>query len=204
MSAARLGPFCPVCGEDLTPRAIKGDGRWVFSCPTHRHVDDWSGVSPRLLSCDGPPGAMDPEQRAWVLTSAFRVFLGEARDKDTLVIADVSNGDQYVQFEYHDGAVYGEVGSRQWDCPDCGNQPLGAESVWALSLAGFVGGGVHRNYSRDQLPKSPLELAALTEALFVSAYAPPPDFEVFIQPKSADTLAKLRLQMELEREGGLL
>ena len=202
MSAAELTPVCPACGDGLEPRALRRGGRFVLACPTHRLVDDWSAEDPQLLNCNAARGWMDPEERAWLLTSAFRVFLGEARNKDTLVIVDVSNADHYVQFEYHDGAVYGEVGSRQWDCPDCGNRPLAAEAAWALSLAGFVGGGAHRNYSKDELPMSPLELAALTEALFVAAYAPPPDFELLVQPKWTDTLVKLRLQIELERGGG--
>jgi len=203
MSNHKQGSVCGLCGETAIPAALKGRGHVVLRCPVHRLLDDWTSDEARPLTCGETFAWMDPEERAWLLTSACRIFLDEATDKGTLVIVDLAHGDQYVQFEYHDGAVYGEVGSRQWDCPDCGNQPLDPDAVWALSLAGFVGGGVHRNYSKDGLPKTALELAALTESLFAAAYGPPADFEILVQHKSPETLARLRLQMELERGGWL-
>ena len=154
-------PTCPECGRETAQKALKGRGQVIVGCPKHGLIDDWSDEQPRLLSCRGAYGGMDPEERAWLLVRGFQAFLGNPEHGEYILIEDVSRPDEYVQFEHHDGILYAEVGSREWDCAQCGNVPLGADAVWALSLAGFLAGGRRRNYSKDGVTDSPLRLAAL-------------------------------------------
>lgn len=120
------------------------------------------------------------------------------------MIEQLGRPDHYVQFMHHgdDDVLFAEVSSREWG-GSCGDGPLAPESVQALAELGFTGGGPRKNYCRDGVGAlTPIELAAMTERLFVVAYRPSADFEVSIQFKRDETLHRLFLRLLFEQSRG--
>ena len=107
------------------------------------------------------------EMRLLLYEKVLRTLLFDSCDHDYVVFTDSRLADRYVQFLVHDGAMYGEVGSRRWIAE---SQALRKESETALGCLGFGGGGSRRNYSRDHLPHDARRLACMTELLFGAAY----------------------------------
>jgi hypothetical protein len=108
-------------------------------------------------------------ERIQLLTEAFQVLLDEGAERAFVVIENADAPDEFVQVQLHDGAVYGEVGSREWDEPA---RPLGDAAVIRLGRANFRGGGPEHNYCRDGLPTAARPLANLVDRLFAAAYGP--------------------------------
>jgi hypothetical protein len=131
---------------------------------------------------------MDPEERLWVLETAIRFFMVKPEDEDFLVVQSMSLPCNYAQLRYNESTLWGEVCSRQWDCPYCGNRPLSEENEICLSELSFVGGGDHRNFESRSLPRRPAELARLMERALMAAFDEPKDFAIAIYPKRRETL----------------
>ena len=112
-----------------------------------------------------------PDQRLLLhhyLTSVFQAFLDHATD-NTFVTIEEPDNDQFVQYKLYQSALYGEVGSREWQAPElC--RPLSADARERLAAHGFTHGGPERNYCRDDLARSAPYLADLTLALFEAGY----------------------------------
>ena len=125
---------------------------------------------------------MDRELRLLLYEKELRRFLLDFRDHDYVVFTDSRDDDRYVQYFLHDGAVYGEVGSRRW-IPE--SEGLRKESDTALGCLGFEGGTTRRNYSRDHLPHDARRLACLTELLFGAAYGDVEDVTPLIRTRAS-------------------
>ena len=130
---------------------------------------------PRYLRLESLP-RLSSEAQGLALNHAFGCLLGGVAG-DYLVVHDLEAPRHYVQLEvqgHGDGAIYGEVGSREWTLP---TQPLFPGSLAALQTLGFTGGGRGNNYRADGLFPDPHSLAQLTLRLFATAY---PESEPFL------------------------
>jgi hypothetical protein len=110
---------------------------------------------------------MNREDRVRLVTKAFEVLLSEATERAFVVIENVDDPDEFAQFQLHDGTVYGEVGSREWNKP---HRPVGDDAVIELGRLNFRGGGPEHNYCCDGLPTMARTLANLVEKVFAAAY----------------------------------
>lgn len=110
---------------------------------------------------------MNTNDRIGLYESVIDTFLSRAKEGGHIVLQVHDCADEYVQYAMHGGAVYGEVGSRQWAEPE---RPVPPAGVDGLRRLGFVGGGPERNFAKDELPRSASELAQLTEKLMRTAY----------------------------------
>ncbi|MBJ7603281.1 MAG: hypothetical protein JF888_08860 [Candidatus Dormibacteraeota bacterium] len=195
---------CPECDQKCVPRAIRSGVRWIFACPDHGLIDNWSEAAPRVRGCEGATGSMNPEERLWLLERAFDEYGRSPLDQDYMVIEQLGRPDHYVQFMHHgdDSVLLAEVSSREWGgSPSDGS--LAPESVQVLAELGFTGGGPLKNYRRDGIAdRTPIELAAMAERLFVVAYGPSADFEVSIQFKCDEALHRLFLRLMFEQARG--
>jgi hypothetical protein len=108
------------------------------------------------------------------LVDCLQLFLDHAGDSQFIVVEDPAHHDRYVQFKRRNGAVYGEVGSREWSSDPSQDQPIAGESRARLAALGFTGGRRRHNYGRDELAQSAPYLGELTLELFEAAYGGPP------------------------------
>jgi len=126
---------------------------------------------------------LSAEAQGLALNHAFGCLPGGVAG-DYLVVHDLEAPRHYVQLEvqgHGDGAIYGEVGSREWTLP---TQPLFPGSLAALQTLGFTGGGRGNNYRADGLFPDPHSLAQLTLRLFATAYPESKSFLLGILFKS--------------------
>ncbi len=110
---------------------------------------------------------MERNDRIAMYEGVLDIFLTRAKEKGWITFETPDDRDQFVQYMRHSGRVYCEVGSRQWTDPE---RPLPPAAVASLAQLGFTGGGPERNFAKDDLPASKMELAVLTDALFKAAY----------------------------------
>ena len=120
---------------------------------------------------------MKQTDRIEALGALFTTFLNKAKDRGFIVLDADSDHDHYAQFKLHDGALLGEVSSRQWHEPE---RPLAPASVAGLAALGFTGGGPEKNFAKDDLPSSPAELARLTDSLLRTAYELDDEYSVTV------------------------
>jgi hypothetical protein len=125
---------------------------------------------------------MKRDLRLVMYEKELRHLLLGLREHDCVIFQDSRDDSRYVQFQVHEAAVYGEVGSRHW-LPE--SEGLRKESVTALGCLGFEGGASRRNFSRDHLPHDPRRLACLTELLFGAAYGDVEDMTPLVQTRAS-------------------
>lgn len=94
----------------------------------------------------------------------------------------------------HDGAIYGEVGSKPWAG---GDRQLRRQAETALACLGFAAAGPKRNYWRDHLPQDARRLACLTELLFGAAYGAT-DLSVIVMTRTSREAERQPPRMELD------
>jgi hypothetical protein len=109
------------------------------------------------------------KERMVVMEAVLGELLREGENHDWIVFENAAAKDEYVQIMLHDGHLYGEVSSREWEEPV---RPLDEVAISMLAHLGFTGGGPRRNFSRDSLSAHPASTAQLVNRLFASAYGP--------------------------------
>ena len=136
----------------------------------------------RDTCASNPSLGLAPRRRAWL--SIMRSAVCSEVLQGIIWFHDLEAPRHYVQLEvqgHGDGAIYGEVGSREWTLP---TQPLFPGSLAALQTLGFTGGGRGNNYRADGLFPDPHSLAQLTLRLFATAYPESKSFLLGILFKS--------------------
>lgn len=148
---------------------------------THR-IPCVRGSRHRAVAALCHAAAMHRDLRLVLYEKELRRLLIECREHDYAVFEDSRDEGRYVQFVIHDGAIYGEVGSRHW-IPE--SEGLGRVSETALGCLGFEGARSRRNYSRDCLPHDARRLACLTELLFGAAYGEVEDMTPLVTTRAS-------------------
>jgi hypothetical protein len=178
---APVAPWvCPECAGPATVGVRVGglvnvrceaDGTWYAVAP-------FSFNHQRLLVTPPRPPQMNPEARLWFLHTAAKVMV-DAASGAFLVIEVQGHPCEYAIIDYQPGHGLGlQVGSREWDCSHCGNQPIRGDAIDGLTSLGFAAPGPRLNAWRQGLPASSRDVAILLERSILAAYEPPLDFEV--------------------------
>lgn len=144
---------------------------------------------------------MNPEERLWVLVTAVATFLSAPESDDFMIVQTSTLGCNYAELRFSGGRLWAEVCSRQWDCPDCGNRPLDAEQRAALSRLGFVGGGPHWNFFRENISGNRPSHALLIERALMAAFNEPFDFEITVLYKRRSAMEELLRRLSPTRRG---
>jgi hypothetical protein len=162
----------------------EADGTWYAVAP-------FSFSQPELLVTAPRPPQMNPEARLWFLHTAAKVMLN-ATPGAFLVIELQGHPCEYAIIDHAPGHELGlQIGSREWDSPHCGNQPIPDDATDRLTLLGFAPSGPWLNAWRQNLPSASCDLAILLERSFLAAYDPPVDFEVALYTSRVEDYARL-------------
>jgi hypothetical protein len=94
-----------------------------------------------------------------------------------------------------------QIGSRERDCPYCGNQPIPDDATDRLTSLGFAPSGPRLNAWRQNLPSASRDLAILLERSFLAAYDPSLDFEVALYASGLEDFMRLVRALSQGPEG---
>jgi hypothetical protein len=191
---ASIAPWmCPRCAGPATVGVRYGglvnvrceaDGTWYAVAPFSFSQQELLVTAPR-------PPQMNPEARLWFLHTAAKVMLNSVPGA-FLVIERQGHPCEYAIIDRVPGqALSLQIGSREWDCAACGDQPIPDYAIDQLSWLGFAPPGRHINAWRQTLPAASRDLAILLERSFVVAYEPPLDFEVALYASDLEDYARL-------------
>lgn len=165
--------LCPDCGERCD-QGVRGRGVLVAFCPQHGSY----ATSQRGTRADVGTGSMNCEERLWLIENALTRFLVDPDFDDFMAVQSSTLPCNQLLFRFCEGHFVLEVGSREWDCPVCGNRPLTDDALKGLAELGFRRLPDGPNPAALGLPRDPRRLALLADDAMLCAYGEDPDFEV--------------------------
>jgi hypothetical protein len=178
---ATIAPWiCPQCAGPATIGVRVGglvnvrceaDGTWYAVAPFSFNQRELLVTAPR-------PPQMNPEARSWFLHTAAKVMLNAAPGAFLVIELQGHPCEYAIVDRAPDHGIGLQIGSREWDCPHCGNQPILGDATDILTSLGFAPPGPRLNAWHQSLPSASRDFAILLERSFLAAYEPPDDFEV--------------------------
>ncbi|MGI8608004.1 MAG: hypothetical protein ACR2MY_02065 [Candidatus Dormibacteria bacterium] len=181
---------CPDCGEGCS-QGVRGRGVLIATCSTHgvfitSRRADRDHLGAEFMHC---------EERLWLIERSLERFLIDPDADDFMAIQSSTLPCNQLLFRFVKGGFILEVGSREWDCPVCGNRPLGAEARDALVRLGFERLSAGPNPTALDLPRNRRELAMLADDAMLRAYGEAGDFEVGVYFKRTEVLRDILAQL---------
>lgn len=177
--------LCPACGDDCFV-GVRAAGVLIGNCPEHG-VFTVGGAGRSDLG----QRRMHPEERMWLIDQALHRFLVDPDTEDFMVLQSSTLPCNYVQFRLNFDDLWGEVCSRQWDCPYCGNHPLSEAAAASINELGYGRDRGKINYETHWLDGPTMELALLADNAMMRAFGEPLDYELGVYFKRADALNDL-------------